>query len=85
MRREPIDAKDAAERTVRDIRRRTRKQPSSIQPKRRSVSFWRGFVARNRSRPCAGARELPRASTTNWGNVTQNEDTSGEQVSPYTR
>ena len=41
MRREPIDAKDAAERTVRDIRRRTRKQHSA-EEKIRIVLAGRG-------------------------------------------
>ena len=42
MRREPIDAKEAAERTVRDIRRRTRKQHSAEEKIRIVLAGLRG-------------------------------------------
>ena len=42
MRREPIDAKEAAERTVRDIRRRTRKQHSAEEKIRIALAGLRG-------------------------------------------
>jgi len=42
MRRDPIDAKDAAERTVRDIRRRTRKQHSAEEKIRIVLAGLRG-------------------------------------------
>jgi transposase len=42
MRRDPIDAKDAAERTVRDIRRRTRKQYSAEEKIRIVLAGLRG-------------------------------------------
>ena len=42
MRREPIDAKDAADRTVRDIRRRTRKQHSAEEKIRIVLAGLRG-------------------------------------------
>ncbi len=42
MRREPIDAKDAAERTVRDIRRRIRKQHSAEEKIRIVLAGLRG-------------------------------------------
>jgi transposase len=42
MRREPIDAKDAADQTVRDIRRRTRKQHSAEEKIRIVLAGLRG-------------------------------------------
>jgi len=42
MRREPIDAKDAAERTVKDIRRRTRKRHSAEEKIRIVLAGLRG-------------------------------------------
>ena len=42
MRRAPIDAKDAAERTVRDIQRRTRKQHSAEEKIRIVLAGLRG-------------------------------------------
>lgn len=42
MRREPIDAKDAAERTVREVRRHTRKQHSAEEKIRIVLAGLRG-------------------------------------------
>ncbi len=42
MRREPIDAKDAVERTITDIRRRTRKQHSAEEKIRIALAGLRG-------------------------------------------